>query len=173
MNMEVLDDPRRIKLRSPGISTRVKSALTNRKAKRFARKSMRAIKKTVQGVGQEAVETKDMARLFFRMLESKLELKKRTEPPTPEEVKEAIEQLKDIGRISVFASISIIPGGGFSLIGLEILARKFGIEKFTFVPSAFHKGGRKFKPRSYGKAGTVTPRPELPAEKKASPDRSV
>ena len=55
------------------------------------------------------------------------------------EVKAAIEQLKDIGRISVFASVSILPGGGISLIGLELLARKFGVKNFTFIPTSFRK----------------------------------
>ncbi|MDA3779791.1 MAG: hypothetical protein PF487_06185 [Bacteroidales bacterium] len=45
----------------------------------------------------------------------------------------------DMGRFSVFATVSILPGGGFSLIGLELLARKFGVNNFTFVPSAFRK----------------------------------
>ena len=80
-----------------------------------------------------------MAHSFFKLLEAKLDLTNRKEPPSQEEVKEAIEQLKDVGRISVFATISILPGGGFSLIGLEILARKFGVKGFTFVPSAFRK----------------------------------
>ena len=80
-----------------------------------------------------------MAQSFFRLLEHKLNLGERKDPPTEEEVKEAIEQLKDIGRFSIFATISIIPGGGFSLIGLELLARKFGVKNFTFVPSAFRK----------------------------------
>jgi hypothetical protein len=44
-----------------------------------------------------------------------------------------------MGRFSVFATVSILPGGGFSLIGLELLARKFGVNNFTFVPSAFRK----------------------------------
>lgn len=116
-----------------------KPAFSRIKALGFALKTKRSIIKTCSGVGQEAQETRDMAKLFYRMLENKLELSKRKEPPTDEEVKEAIEQLKDIGRISVFASISIIPGGGFSLIGLEVLARRFGIKNFTFVPSAFRK----------------------------------
>lgn len=106
---------------------------------RFARKTKKAIQYTMDGMGKEAQETKDMARHFYRMLESKLDLSNRTSPPTQEEVKEAIKQLKDIGRISVFATISILPAGGFSLIGLELLARKFGIKDFTFVPSAFRK----------------------------------
>ena len=67
----------------------------------------------------------------------------RKEPPSEEEVKAAIEQLKDIGRISVFATVSILPGGGFSLIGLELLARKYGIKNFTLVPSSFRKKRKK------------------------------
>jgi hypothetical protein len=108
-------------------------------ARRFAIKSKRAIKKGMDGLGQEAKETKEMTRLFFRMLGEKLHLDSRSTPPTKEEIKEAIEQLKDIGRFSVFSTISIIPGGGFSLIGLELLARKLGVKNFTFVPSAFRK----------------------------------
>jgi hypothetical protein len=111
--------------------------LNSRFASRFARRSKKAILYSMKGLGQEARETKEMARLFYRMLESKLDLEKRKTPPTAEEVKEAIEQLKDVARISVFASISLLPGGGFSLVGLELLARKFGIKEFTFIPSAF------------------------------------
>lgn len=108
-------------------------------ARKFAIQSKRAIKKGMEGLGQEARETKEMAHLFFRMLEDRLKLNSRKTPPTKEEVKEAFEQLKDIGRFSVFSTISIIPGGGFSLIGLELLARKLGVKNFTFVPSAFRK----------------------------------
>jgi copper homeostasis protein CutC len=93
----------------------------------------------MEGMGQEAKETKEMANSFFKLLESKLDLQNRKTPPSQEEVKAAIEQLKDIGRFSVFTTISILPGGGFSLIGLEILARKFGVKSFTFIPSAFRK----------------------------------
>lgn len=123
--------------RKSGVSGLYYSLLQSRFARRFARNSKKAINYTMDGMGKEAKETKDMAKLFFRMLESKLDLNKRKTPPTKEEVKEAIEQLKDVGRISVFATISILPGGGFSLVGLELLARKFGIKEFTFVPSAF------------------------------------
>ena len=97
------------------------------------------IEKGARMLGNEAVETQVMARSFFRMLESKLDLKNRKEPPSEEEVKAAIEQLKDVGRFSLFATVSILPGGGFSLIGLELLARKFGVKNFTLVPSSFRK----------------------------------
>lgn len=108
-------------------------------AQKFAIKTKQGIDKTMKAGGQEARETKEMAQSFFKLLESKLDLSNRKEPPTPEEVKAAIKQLKDVGRLSVFATISIIPGGGFSLIGLELLARKFGVKNFTFLPSAFRK----------------------------------
>jgi hypothetical protein len=119
-------------------------------------------------MGQEAQETKDMARLFYRVLAARLNLEKRTRPPTPEEVKEAIEQLKDIARISIFASVSLLPGGGFSLVGLELLARKFGIRGFTFVPSAFRRRRRRFfKKRIAGKMKMLQHGlKDRPAEKK-------
>jgi hypothetical protein len=110
-----------------------------KKARKYADSAKKMIDKTVEGVGEEARETEEMAQAFFRMLEHKLKLNDRTVPPTEEEVREAIEQLKDVGRFSIFATISIIPGGGFSLIGLELLARKFGIKNFTIVPSSFRK----------------------------------
>ena len=109
------------------------------KAHKYAATSKKLIDQTIDGVGEEAKETEVMAQSFFRLLEHKLNMGERKDPPTEEEVKEAIEQLKDVGRFSIFATISIIPGGGFSLIGLELLARKFGVKNFTFVPSAFRK----------------------------------
>lgn len=106
---------------------------------KYADKTKKLIDKAIDGVEQEARETEEMAHSFFRLLEHKLKLGDRSSPPTEQEVKEAIEQLKDVGRFSIFATISIIPGGGFSLIGLEVLARKFGVKNFTFVPSSFRK----------------------------------
>ena len=92
----------------------------------------------MKGVDKEAEETREMASSFFRMLEHKLNLNDRTDPPTKEEVKAAVEQLKDVGRFSVFVTAVILPGGVFSLIGLEMLAKKYGIN-FTVIPSSFRK----------------------------------
>lgn len=111
-------------------------------ASRFADYAKKATDKLVDAMNQEADETREMGIAFFRLLEHKLQLNERSEPPTKEEVKRAIQQLKDVGRISVFASISILPGGGVSLVGLELLARKFGIDHFTLVPSSFRKNKR-------------------------------
>ena len=112
---------------------------SHRFAKKYAATAKEHITLGVKAVGQEAEETETMARSFFKMLEAKLDLSGRTEPPSEEEVKAAIEQLKDVGRFSIFATLVILPGGVISLVGLEILARKFGIKGFNLVPSSFQK----------------------------------
>ena len=108
-------------------------------AHRFAENAKKSLETFLEGMGEEYDETVEMGKYFYHYLEDKLRLKERTTPPTKEEVKKAIEQLKDMGRVGVFASISIIPGGGLSLLGLEVLARKLGINNFSFIPSAFRK----------------------------------
>jgi hypothetical protein len=110
-------------------------------ANRYARKARIFIDRTMKGIDKEAEETREMASSFFRLLEHKLNLSERTVPPTKEEVKAAIEQLKDVGRYSVFVTAVILPGGVISLVGLELLARKYGIN-FSFIPSAFRKDKR-------------------------------
>jgi len=107
-------------------------------ANRYAKKASGFIDKTMKGIDKEAGETREMAGSFFRLLEHKLRLNDRTDPPSKEEVKAAVEQLKDMGRYSVFVTAVLLPGGVVSLVGLEILARKYGIE-FSFIPSAFRK----------------------------------
>lgn len=108
-------------------------------AHRFAENAKKSLETFLEGMGEEYDETVEMGKYFYHYLENKLQLRERTTPPTKEEVKQAIEQLKDMGRVGVFASISIIPGGGLSLLGLEVLARKLGINNFSFIPSAFRK----------------------------------
>lgn len=107
-------------------------------ANRYARKAGQFIDRTMKGFDQEAGETRDMASSFFRLLEHKLRLRERTVPPSREEVKAAVEQLKDVGKFSVFVTAVILPGGVISLLGLELLARKYGIN-FSLIPSAFRK----------------------------------
>lgn len=129
-----------------------KEHLRNQKAfaNVFAVKAKKSILKGMKKMGNEADETREMARAFYQLLEHKLNLNNRAVPPTEEEVREAIEQLKDVGRLSVFTAGVILPGGAISLIGLEILAQKFGI-KFTFIPSSFRKNAEWKYPRGYKK----------------------
>jgi hypothetical protein len=87
-------------------------------ANRYARKAKIHIDKVLKGVDKEAEETREMASSFFRLLEHKLNLNDRTDPPSKEEVKAAVQQLKDVGRFSIFVTAVILPGGVISLIGL-------------------------------------------------------
>jgi hypothetical protein len=127
------------------------SSVKRKEGKRFADAAKRTIESGMVKMGAEVRETREMAHLFFRLLEHKLKLDERKEPPTEEEVREAIEQLKDVGRVSFFATISILPGGAVSLIGLEILAKKFGIKNFTFIPSSFRKNAEWHFPDEHKK----------------------
>ena len=112
-------------------------------ARRFVSSAINSLQKVRSGMENEWRETQDMAHSFFKVLEHELNLNERSEPPSKEEVKKALEQLMDVGRFSFFASVSILPGGGVSLIGLELLARKFGVKNFSFVPSSFRKKQEK------------------------------
>ncbi|MFW6301913.1 MAG: hypothetical protein ACOC01_00175 [Bacteroidales bacterium] len=105
----------------------------------FAGKARAKLKKMWSPFANKSKETKQMAEVFFKLLEHKLKLEERKTPPSEAEVKEALEQLKDVGRVGFFASVSLLPGGAFSLLGLEMLARKLGVRNFTFIPSSFRK----------------------------------
>lgn len=108
-------------------------------ARKYAVKTKKLIDEGVSIIGEEAGETEEMARSFFKLLEAKLDLSGRKEPPTEEEVKAAIDQLKDVGRFSIFTTLVILPGGVISLLGLELLARRFGIRGFNLIPSSFRR----------------------------------
>jgi len=129
-------------------------------ASKYAQKARRFIDRAMKGIDQEAEETREMASSFFRLLEHKLNLNERTDPPSKEEVRAAIEQLKDVGRYSVFVTAVILPGGVISLVGLEFLARKYGIN-FSFIPSTFRK---EKKDEDAGENIGVRQLPGLPTE---------
>ena len=140
LNMEIIDPP---DWYYDSLYKRWINRRQFKSAKKFAETAKKSIDKAVEGMNKEADETREMGIAFFRLLNQKLRLNDREAPPTEQEVKEAIEQLKDVGRISVFASVSILPGGAVSLVGLELLARKFGINNFTLIPSSFRKSRKK------------------------------
>ena len=124
----------------------LRNSRSHRFARKYAAKTSELIYKGLKALGKEADETEQMARSFFRVLESKLDLNHRSEPPTEEEVKAAVEQLKDVGKFSLFATMVILPGGVVSLVGLELLARKFGVKSFSLIPSSFRKEQKKDHP---------------------------
>ncbi len=123
-------------------------------ARRYARKAKQHIDRTIQGFGREAAETREMASSFYRMLAHKLNLNERKDPPDIEEVRAAVDQLKDVGRFSVFVTAVLLPGGVISLLGLELLARKYGID-FSLVPSSFRKTGKESPGQDYDKSRPV------------------
>ena len=126
-------------LKNAAWDTPVRDFRSKRFAKKYADKTSKLIKEGIEAFGKEAEETEQMALSFFKLLEAKLDLSGRKEPPSEEEVKAAIEQLKDVGRFSFFTTMVILPGGVVSLLGLELLARKFGIKGFNLIPSSFRK----------------------------------
>lgn len=128
----------------------VKDTGSYRFAKKYANKTRVLIEEGAKAVGKEAGETEQMAISFFKLLEAKLDLSGRKEPPSEEEVKAAIEQLKDVGRFSFFTTMVILPGGVVSLLGLEMLARKYGIKWFNLIPSSFRKQKKSNLPAKPG-----------------------
>jgi hypothetical protein len=130
----------------------IKDFRSRRFAKKYAEKTNKLISEGITAFGKEAEETEQMALSFFKLLEAKLDLSGRKEPPSEEEVKAAIEQLKDVGRFSFFTTMVILPGGVISLLGLEMLARKFGIKGFSLIPSSFRKQKKSNLPAKTGRS---------------------
>jgi hypothetical protein len=76
----------------------------------------------------EAVETKDMAITFGRVLAAKLHLNKNGELPDDQEIKEAISQLKDIPKFLPFFSMMFLPVPGITEAYIFLA---FGLEKLS------------------------------------------
>jgi hypothetical protein len=106
--------------------------------RRWADIAYSEIKRNANAFKEEGIETGEMAKTFFNMLSVKLNLKDRKDLPTKKEIEEAVQQLGDVGKLSLVGAISILPGGLLGVLGLEALARKFGI-KASFLPKAFRK----------------------------------
>lgn len=87
--------------------------------------------RVLKGLKQERAETQDMMRTFFTLLTQKLPSGRQ---PEPEEVKAAIEQLKDVNRMAGLLVLASMPGSVVTLPILCKLANKYGIE---IMPSAF------------------------------------
>lgn len=94
-------------------------------------KFMKAIRRTSKIAGMEARETKDMMSTFVDLLHSKISSKK---SPTEHDVRKAIEQMKDVGKMSFLVPIFLAPGGGPITIALEMIAKRYGK---TILPSSF------------------------------------
>ena len=87
----------------------------------------------------EGVETSRMVRVFARMGTSKLKLTPAHKNPTDEEMRAAVEQLKDIPRFLPFFVIVVVPvpgiTEGYAVVALT-LERWLG-DKMKLLPSQF------------------------------------
>ncbi|MCB0569545.1 MAG: hypothetical protein KDC66_07275 [Phaeodactylibacter sp.] len=94
----------------------------------------------------EAVETRNMALTFGRLLAAKLRLNGNGELPTEQEITEAIEQLKDIPRFLPFFSLIFMPVPGITemYIVLAFSLEKLSGGTISLLPSQIRKAiGRK------------------------------
>ena len=87
----------------------------------------------------ESIETKNMVRTFVKQGKGQLLLSKQSEPPTEEEIRIAMEQLKDLPKfLPFFVFIAVpVPGVTESYVLLAVSLEKWMGEKFSLLPSHF------------------------------------
>ena len=87
----------------------------------------------------EGVETTQMLRTFARQGSRKLKLTPAHHHPTPEELRAAVEQLKDIPRFLPFFVIIVVPvpgvTEGYALMAITL--EKWLGQRFRLLPSRF------------------------------------
>lgn len=101
----------------------------------------------------EGVETTRMVKVFARHGRTKLRIIKSHRSPTPEELREAVEQLKDIPRFLPFFVVVIVPlpgiTEGYAIVALT-LERWLG-HRMKLLPSQFRS---VFRPTNIDEASS-------------------
>lgn len=89
----------------------------------------------------EGIETKKMVQTFVKQGQGRLLLFKKSEPPTEQEIREAIEQLKDLPKfLPFFVFITVpVPGVTESYVLLAVTLEKWLGQKFSLLPTHFRK----------------------------------
>ncbi|GEM_PF-1430834 len=93
----------------------------------------------------EGIETKNMVRTFVKQGRGQLLLSKQSEPPTEEEIRLAMEQLRDLPKfLPFFIFIAVpVPGVTESYVLLAVSLEKWLGQKFSLLPThiraIFHK----------------------------------
>lgn len=82
----------------------------------------------------EVLETGKMIQTVVKIAKS--HLKKDAPKPSDEEIKSALHQLKDLGKISVLVPIFAAPGGGLAIAAAIAYAKKKGI---NILPTESYK----------------------------------
>lgn len=95
----------------------------------------------------EGIETKNMVRTFVKQGRGQLLLSKEHEPPTEEEIREAMEQLKDLPKfLPFFVFIAVpVPGVTEGYVLLAVSIEKWLGERFSLLPSHFRNVFQKKK----------------------------
>lgn len=95
----------------------------------------------------EGIETKNMVRTFVKQGKGQLLLSKQSEPPTEEEIKEALAQLKDLPKfLPFFVFIAVpVPGVTEGYVLLAVTLEKYLGQKFSLLPSHFRQVFEKKK----------------------------
>jgi hypothetical protein len=88
----------------------------------------------------EGKDFKDMLNTFSILLMEKLNIKHRKDIPTPEEVKEALKQLKDVPKIMPFVALLLmpIPGVLTSYTLISFLLYKLSGGQINMLPDKFN-----------------------------------
>ncbi|MFN7115254.1 MAG: hypothetical protein ACK4TA_00555 [Saprospiraceae bacterium] len=89
----------------------------------------------------EAVETRDMATTFGKLLAARLKINKNGELPSEQEIREAINQLKDIPRFLPFFTVVFLPVPGITeaYIFLAVTLEKLSKGSISLLPSQISK----------------------------------
>lgn len=89
----------------------------------------------------EGVETKQMLHTFLRAGRGRLLLSFKSKNPSPEELKQAVEQLKDLPRFLPFFVMVVVPlpgvTEGYALLAITL--EKWLGHKFRLLPSEISK----------------------------------
>lgn len=80
------------------------------------------VEKGLAGLNYERRETVQMMKTFMLALKDKL---KRTEVVTDEDIEDAINQLKQVGKLAAVAPLFMMPGGGTTTAVLYMLGKKY------------------------------------------------
>ncbi|NBU98662.1 MAG: hypothetical protein EBS19_10730 [Spirochaetia bacterium] len=105
------------------------------------RRTKEVASRFIDAFKQEGQETVSMMRVFNHQLRNKLRLDTRGSAPTPEEIKSALEQLKDIPKLAPYAIMllaSPIPFSTTMYTGLALYLKKISGGNINLLPDSFN-----------------------------------
>lgn len=86
----------------------------------------------IKAVGEEARQSKSMAKVFFSQLKSLIGSKK----PSEQELKGALEQLKSLNKFALTVALFALPMGAAAVYFVQKIANKYG---YSIFPNSFDR----------------------------------